>query len=162
MPSIMLYVLCACPLDVGIVYVFLRSVFPPLNVEGVYNEQSHCCNYNSLTSNSAQCTVSLWGGPARSSPRYQQPFFSSSFTSSSSSGNGSYQTLNHFIQKGSFSYSCFAFSTSSAAHSSASCSAISVIWFFRSLLVSQICLSSLLSFFKSSVISSTFEYPGSS
>ena len=33
MPSIMLYVLCACPLDVGIVYVFLCSVFP-LNVEG--------------------------------------------------------------------------------------------------------------------------------
>ena len=32
MPSIMLYVLCVCPLDVGIVYVFLRSVFP-LNVE---------------------------------------------------------------------------------------------------------------------------------
>ena len=29
MPSIMLYVLCACPLDVGIVCVFLRLVFPP-------------------------------------------------------------------------------------------------------------------------------------
>ena len=28
MPSIMLYVLCACPLDVGIVFVFLRPVSP--------------------------------------------------------------------------------------------------------------------------------------
>ena len=43
----MLYVLCACPLDVGIVYVFLCSVFP-LNVEGVYNELSLCCNCNSF------------------------------------------------------------------------------------------------------------------
>ena len=28
MPSIMLYVLCACHLDVGIVFVFLRPVLP--------------------------------------------------------------------------------------------------------------------------------------
>ena len=37
MPSIMLYVLCAYPLDVGIVYVFC-ALFSLLNVEGVYND----------------------------------------------------------------------------------------------------------------------------
>ena len=47
MPSIMLYVLCACPLDVGIVYVFLRSVFP-LNVEGYIMNTLFCCNCNSF------------------------------------------------------------------------------------------------------------------
>ena len=46
----MLYVLCACPLDVGIVCVFLRLVFL-LNVEGVYNEQSLCLIVILLASN---------------------------------------------------------------------------------------------------------------
>ena len=71
MPSIMLYVLCAYPLDVGIVYVFLRSVFP-LNVEGVYNELSLCLNCNSLTSNlsSALC---LLGEGLRGPPPVSRP-----------------------------------------------------------------------------------------
>ena len=53
MPSIMLYVLCACPLDVGIVYVFLCLV-SLLNVEGVYNDTLTLCHCNSLTSHFAQ------------------------------------------------------------------------------------------------------------
>ena len=53
MPSIMLYVLCACPLDVGIVYVFLCSVFP-LNVEGYIMNTLFVVIVILLTSNSAQ------------------------------------------------------------------------------------------------------------
>ena len=47
------------------------ALFSLLNVEEVYNEQSPCCNCNSLTSHLPSCTVPLWGGPARSSPLYQ-------------------------------------------------------------------------------------------
>ena len=50
------------------------ALFSPLNVEGVYNEPSPCCNCNSLTSNLPSCTVPLWGGPARSSPLYHFGF----------------------------------------------------------------------------------------
>ena len=50
MHSIMLYVLCACPLDVGIVYVFLCSVFP-LNVEGYIMNTLFVVNVILLTSN---------------------------------------------------------------------------------------------------------------
>ena len=50
------------------------ALFSLLNVEEVYNEQSPCCNCNSLTSHPPSCTVSLWGGPARSSPLYHYGF----------------------------------------------------------------------------------------
>ena len=53
--------------------MFLCSAFPP-QCRGVYNEPSLCCNCNSLTSHLPSCTVSLWGGPARSSPLYHYGF----------------------------------------------------------------------------------------
>ena len=53
MPSIMLYVLCTCPLDVGIVCVFF-ALFSLLNVEEVYNNTLPVLIVILLTSNSAQ------------------------------------------------------------------------------------------------------------
>ena len=59
MPSIMLYVLCACPLDVGIVYVFLCSVFPPSMQRGYIMNSLSALIVILLTSNlpSALCLL---------------------------------------------------------------------------------------------------------
>ena len=49
------------------------ALFSPLNVEGVYNEHSLCCNCNSLTSNSAQLhCVSLGRACAVPPPLYHR------------------------------------------------------------------------------------------
>ena len=50
------------------------ALFSLLNVEGVYNDHSLCCNCDSLTSHLPIAPVSLWGGPARSSPLYHYGF----------------------------------------------------------------------------------------
>ena len=66
-------VLCACPLDVGIICVFY-ALFSLLNVEEVYNEHPLCLIVILLASNLPSERVSLWGGPARSSPLYHYGF----------------------------------------------------------------------------------------
>ena len=43
-------------------FVYFRALFSLLNVEGVYNEHSLCCNGNSLTSNLPSACVSLGEG----------------------------------------------------------------------------------------------------
>ena len=63
----MLYVLCACPLDVGIVCVFLRSVFP-LNVEGYVMNTLFCCNCILLTFKFCPVTMCLLGEGLRGPP----------------------------------------------------------------------------------------------
>ena len=59
MPSIMLYVLCACPLDVGL-FVCFCALFSLLNVEGVYNDSSLCLIVILLASN-LSCDQCLFG-----------------------------------------------------------------------------------------------------
>ena len=50
------------------------ALFSLLNVEGVYNDHSLCCNCNSLTSHLPNERVSPWGGPAWTSPLYHYGF----------------------------------------------------------------------------------------
>ena len=65
---------CVCaPWTWGLFMCFC-AMFSLLNVEEVYNEHSLCCNCNSLTSHLPSFTVSLWGGPAQSSPLYHYGF----------------------------------------------------------------------------------------